>query len=147
MILGSFLFLFFFTIFTIFTIFLGGWGLNNLTWKSRENMKCAVSRWFPIMDSKLQSTRNGFLKKIFKWIIPKENVTNWNFSVNDISRFHYSSRHFIIPVVVYSLLYNLPKLFELSVACPVEEGLTNNNENTSTNCSLHEMKIAANDIR
>ena len=60
----------------------------------------------------------------------------------DIPRFHYSSRHFIVPVVLYSLLYNLPKFFELTVACPETVGWTNN-----TNCSLLDMKIAANDMR
>ena len=26
--------------------------------------------------------------------------------------------HFILPVVLYSVLYNLPKFFELTTACP-----------------------------
>ena len=69
-------------------------------------------------------------------------------SLYDIARFHYTSRHFIIPVVVYSLLYNLPKFFELSVACPGTGGWTNNTDYSSnTNCSLLDMKIAANDMR
>ena len=33
-------------------------------------------------------------------------------------RHQYSSRSFIIPVVLYSLFYNLPKFFELTTSCP-----------------------------
>jgi len=33
-------------------------------------------------------------------------------------RYGYSSRHFIIPVVLYSVLFNLPKFFELTTSCP-----------------------------
>ena len=66
-----------------------------------------------------------------------------------LPRFHYSSRHFIVPVVLYSLLYNLPKFFELTVGCPVAGGLANNTGHTgpATNCTFLEMKIAANDMR
>ena len=74
------------------------------------------------------------------WNVDKE----WFISCYCHCRFHYSSRHFVIPVVVYSLLYNLPKFFELTVACPEDGGWTNN---ITSNCSLLEMKIAANEMR
>ena len=48
-------------------------------------------------------------------------------------------------MVLYSLLYNLPKFFELSVACPQDGGWTNKTGNT--NCSLYEMELAANEMR
>ena len=67
--------------------------------------------------------------------------------MSDIPRVHYSSLHFIVPVVLYSLLYNLPKFFELTIVCPDDGGATNTTENFATNCSLFEMKIAANDMR
>ena len=35
-----------------------------------------------------------------------------------IFRHKYSSCHFVLPVIVYSLSYNIPKFFEFTVACP-----------------------------
>ena len=31
---------------------------------------------------------------------------------------YYTARHFIIPVVLYSVLFNIPKFFELTTTCP-----------------------------
>ena len=58
-----------------------------------------------------------------------------------ITRLHYPSRHFIVPVVIYSLLYNLPKFFELRIECPASGA------NETENCSLLDMTMAPNDIR
>ena len=33
-------------------------------------------------------------------------------------RYKYSSKHFILPVVFYSIFFNIPKFFELTTACP-----------------------------
>ena len=33
-------------------------------------------------------------------------------------RHKYTARHFIVPVVAYSILFNLPKFFELTATCP-----------------------------
>ena len=33
-------------------------------------------------------------------------------------RSHYSARHFVVPVVLYSVLFNIPKFFELTTSCP-----------------------------
>jgi hypothetical protein len=35
-----------------------------------------------------------------------------------VFRYHYSSRHFVVPVVLYSVLFNIPKFFELTISCP-----------------------------
>ena len=46
-------------------------------------------------------------------------------------RYNYSSRHFIIPVVLYSVLYNIPKFFELTTSCPDPE-ITSQLNNSSS---------------
>ena len=58
-----------------------------------------------------------------------------------LPRLHYTSRHFIVPVVIYSVLYNLPKFFELRIECPASGA------NETENCSLLDMTMAPNDIR
>ena len=64
-----------------------------------------------------------------------------------LPRLHYTSRHFVVPVVIYSVLYNLPKFFELRIECPASG--TNGTENYQNyqNCSLLDMTMAPNDIR
>ena len=37
---------------------------------------------------------------------------------HEVFRYHYSARHFIVPVVLYSVLFNIPKFFELTTSCP-----------------------------
>ena len=39
-------------------------------------------------------------------------------SKHEVFRYHYSSRHFVVPVVLYSVLFNIPKFFELTISCP-----------------------------
>ena len=46
-------------------------------------------------------------------------------------RYSYKSKHFIVPVILYSLLYNLPKFFELTTSCP-EPANTNQTLGTSS---------------
>ena len=58
--------------------------------------------------------------------------------VNYISvRSEYSTVHFIVPVLLYSLLYNIPKFFELKVSCG---SLSDDTEggNSSTELELNE---------
>ena len=46
-------------------------------------------------------------------------------------RSEYSSVHFIVPVLLYSLLYNIPKFFELKVSCDsVTEDSAGDNKTT-----------------
>ena len=37
------------------------------------------------------------------------------------SRQKFSSRHFVVPVVLYAIIFNLPKFFELKTSCAVPE--------------------------
>ena len=73
-------------------------------------------------------------------------------------RHHYSSRHFIIPVIIYTLLYNLPKFFELTTVCPEDfpfSNFTDYNESeyssliidSRNTCTFEERTIVANSIR
>ena len=64
-----------------------------------------------------------------------------------LPRLHYSSRYFIVPVVIYSLLYNLPKFFELRIECPASGANATENYQNYQNCSLLDMTMAPNDIR
>ena len=67
-------------------------------------------------------------------------------------RYKYSSRHFIIPVILYSFIYNLPKFWELTMACPRvvimsnTSGLINSTISTTT-CQYSQMVLVARDIR
>ena len=82
------------------------------------------------------------------------------------NRHHYSSRHFIIPVIVYTLLYNLPKFLEFTTACAGDIPLSNftafnetehssmrKRENSSfelnsrNSCTWEELRIVARSIR
>ena len=54
---------------------------------------------------------------------------SWCWNIHSC-RYGYKSRHFIIPVILYSLLYNLPKFFELTTSCP-EPAHTNQTLDTS----------------
>ena len=38
--------------------------------------------------------------------------------INMSCRHKYTARHFIVPVVAYSIVFNLPKFFELTATCP-----------------------------
>ena len=40
-------------------------------------------------------------------------------------RHKYTARHFIVPVVSYSIFFNLPKFFELTATCPEARVTTN----------------------
>jgi len=53
-------------------------------------------------------------------------------------RHKYSSMHFILPVVLYSVLYNLPKFFELTTACPAatKQGITFNETSSSEDLQI-----------
>ena len=75
-----------------------------------------------------------------------------------IIRHHYSSRHFIIPVIVYTLLYNLPKFLEFTTVCVEDIPLSNftafnDTENSSfelnsrNSCTWEELRIVARSIR
>ena len=37
------------------------------------------------------------------------------------SRQKFSSRHFVVPVVLYAIIFNLPKFFELKTSCTIPE--------------------------
>ena len=50
-------------------------------------------------------------------------------------RYNYSSRHFIIPVVLYSVFYNIPKFFELTTSCS-DQQITSHLNNTSLNLQV-----------
>ena len=64
-----------------------------------------------------------------------------------LPRLHYSSRHFVVPVVIYSVLYNLPKFFELRIECPASGANETDNYQNYQNCSLLDMTMVPNDIR
>jgi hypothetical protein len=76
-------------------------------------------------------------------------------------RYKYSSRHFILPVVIYSITYNLPKFWELTTVCPPTAAMvTNNTQHTynldnstttssasSSSCPYWQLVLVARDIR
>ena len=79
-----------------------------------------------------------------------------------VSRHTYSSRTFIVPVVLYAVLYNIPKFFELTTACkemiPVHVNGTHNtsaflqdlNEDqniSQVECNYSNMVIVATQMR
>ena len=78
------------------------------------------------------------------------------FFIYFLCRYKYSSRHFIIPVIFYSILYNIPKFFELKSICPnshhdnkditnvVQE---NSTEDNGVSCSYSELELVARDFR
>jgi hypothetical protein len=48
------------------------------------------------------------------------------------SRYKYSSRHFILPVILYSIVYNVPKFWELETLClPPSVVMTNQTQKNS----------------
>ena len=78
----------------------------------------------------------------------------WQFD----NRHHYSSRHFIIPVTVYTLLYNLPKFMEFTTVCVGDIPFGNYTAFNETeysslilhsqdSCRLEELRIVATSIR
>ena len=74
----------------------------------------------------------------------------------DFCRYKYSSRHFICPVILYSILYNLPKFWELETACPPPLEVMSNqtlnhstisNSSSSSSCHYWQMVLVARDFR
>ena len=70
------------------------------------------------------------------------------------SRHQYSSRHLIIPVIVYTLIYNVPKFLEFKTVCPMDNILSNMTDNnvslildSRNSCALDELNIVARSFR
>ena len=75
-------------------------------------------------------------------------------------RYKITSRHFIIPVVAYSITFNIPKFLEVTTSCPPEGYLMANQTNqtfislmvnstssTPSTCNMGQLVLVARDIR
>ena len=72
-------------------------------------------------------------------------------------RYKFSSRHFVIPVVIYSITFNLPKFWELTSICPPQEDLMSNFTNNTielvnttlspSSCHVWQFVLVAREIR
>ena len=70
-------------------------------------------------------------------------------------RSEYSSVHFILPVLAYSLLYNIPKFFELKVSCDSLTGHSGGDSNstelelneTDSDCNYNNYKLEGRNFR
>ena len=64
-------------------------------------------------------------------------------------RQQYSCRHFLVPVILYSVLYNLPKFSEFTTVCLILNNTTNTTKTTVATpaCSLEELRLAPRNIR